>query len=359
MRDRVERLRSLLDAHGVDALLVAQPENRRYVSGFTGTSGSALITASAAVFLTDFRYVDQAAQQCEGFEVVNHGNRWPQALAEQLAVHGVKALGFEQDYLTYGEVERLRELEGQVPGLRLVATSGVCESLRIRKDDDELRCIERAAAIADAAFEHILGFLRPGLTERDVALELEVFMRRQGATGPSFDFIVASGWRSALPHGVASDKRLEQGDLVTLDFGCVFEGYVSDITRTVVLGEPTDEQRRVYEVVLEAQRLALEAARPGLTGVELDAVARRFIEEQGYGEAFGHGLGHGIGLAIHEDPRVSKSGEMVLEEGMVVTIEPGIYISGWGGVRIEDDIVLTSDGSRVLTKAPKQLISIR
>lgn len=360
MSDRLLGLRQALVTRGLDGVLVAQPENRRYISGFTGSSGFVLISAEEAKFITDFRYLDQAAEQCHGFEVVNQGSSLITALQTQLAATGVRKLGFEQDYLTYGDVERYRELETAVPGLSLVPTSGLFEAMRMIKDDEEVARIQRAAEIADAAFAHILGFLKPGLTEKEVALELETFMRKQGASGASFETIVASGWRSSLPHGVASDKVLESGDFVKMDFGAMYEGYCSDLTRTVVLGQPSERQCEIYDIVLEAQKLAIDAAKAGLTGAELDKIARDYISSRGYGEAFGHSLGHGIGLEIHEGPRVASSVSDLLKPGMVITIEPGIYLSQWGGVRIEDDVLLLPDGKkRVLTSAAKQdLISI-
>ncbi|MCL6445814.1 MAG: aminopeptidase P family protein, partial [Alicyclobacillus sp.] len=230
---------------------------------------------------------------------------------------------------------------------------GLTSELRARKSADELAIIRKAARIADAAFDHILGYLRPGLTELEVALELEVFMRKQGATGAAFTTIVASGVRSALPHGTATEKPLEHGDLVTFDFGAVVDGYVSDLTRTVVLGKPSAEQQRVYQIVLEAQERALAALNAGCTGRDMDSVARSFIADQGYGDAFGHSLGHGIGLEIHEAPRLSKTSTDLLEAGMVVTVEPGIYLPGWGGVRIEDDVVIEAGRIQLLTHAPK------
>jgi Xaa-Pro aminopeptidase len=360
MNSRVSQLRSQLADKGLDAVLISEPHNRRYICGFTGSTGHVLISAKEALFITDFRYTDQAAEQCVGYEIVNQGNSFTNAMAHQLQVAGVKSLAFEQDYLTYGEVENYRSWEQDVPGLSLIPTSMLVESIRILKDSSEVELIQKAADISDAAFEHILSFLKPGLTEREVAFELESFMVRQGATGPSFESIVASGWRSSLPHGTASDKVLELGDFVKFDFGALYQGYCSDLTRTVVLGTPNDKQREIYNIVLEAQLRSLEAAKVGLTGKELDAVARDYITSKGYGDNFGHSLGHGLGLAVHEEPRVSTSGSTRLEAGMVVTIEPGIYISKWGGVRIEDDILLTEDGKRIFNHAPKlELICVK
>lgn len=359
MNTRMHQLRVALAKRELDAVLISQPENRRYISGFTGSSGLVVITATEALFITDFRYLDQAATQCIGFEVVNQGDSLMKTLTSRLQAAHIKELGFEQDHLTYGEVENMRSLEQDIPSLRLTPTSKLVELIRILKDDAEVALIQKAADIADAAFAHILTFLRPGLTEREVAFELESFMHHEGASGPSFETIIASGWRSSLPHGTASDKVLESGDFVKMDFGALFNGYCSDITRTVVLGKPSDKQCEIYDIVLEAQLRALDAAKVGMSGKALDAVARDFIASKGYGDSFGHGLGHGLGLAIHEEPRVSKTGIDALEAGMVVTIEPGIYLSKWGGVRIEDDILLQENGKRIFNHAPKlELISI-
>ncbi|MDQ0188345.1 Xaa-Pro aminopeptidase [Alicyclobacillus cycloheptanicus] len=359
MIERLQRLRDRLAADALDGFIVARPENRRYMSGFTGTAGTILITQRAAWFIADFRYVEQAKAQCIGYEVVPQGDTLLDTMEALLKTAGVKRLGFEQDYLTYGDVLAWRQLETRIPGLQLVATSQVVDTLRMVKDAGEVAAIERAAAVADAGFDFILGILRPGVKEADVAFELEMFMRKRGASAVSFETIVASGWRSALPHGVASDKTIASGELVTLDFGAVVDGYSSDITRTVVVGTPTDEQKRVYQVVLDAQLRAIEAVAAGKTGKELDAVARDFLAQHQLGDAFGHSLGHGIGLEIHEGPRLSKVSEDVLAPGMVVTVEPGVYLPGWGGVRIEDDLLVESGGGRILTHSPKRdLISI-
>ncbi|MBE3570312.1 MAG: aminopeptidase P family protein, partial [Bacillales bacterium] len=218
------------------------------------------------------------------------------------------------------------------------------------------KILKEAADIADAAFKHILDFIKPGITELEVANELEFFMRKCGATSSSFDTIIASGKRSALPHGVASEKIIEKGDLVTLDYGALYKGYVSDITRTVAVGEPSADLKNIYQIVLEAQLLAVEKIKPGMTGKEADAIARNYIEEKGFGDQFGHSLGHGIGLEVHERPLLSMRSDMVLQPGMVVTVEPGIYVHGLGGVRIEDDTIITSSGNETITHSTKELI---
>ena len=228
--------------------------------------------------------------------------------------------------------------------------------MRLIKDNHELSILKEAADIADAAFKHILDYIKPGLMELDVANELEFFMRKSGATSSSFDIIVASGWRSALPHGVASNKVIEKGDFVTMDFGALHKGYVSDITRTIAVGEPSDKLKEIYDVVLESQLRAMDQIKPGLTGIQADAIARDYITEKGYGEYFGHSLGHGIGLEVHEGPGLSYRSETKLVPGMVVTVEPGIYLPSIGGVRIEDDTLITESGNETLTHSTKDLI---
>ncbi|HYM68494.1 MAG TPA: Xaa-Pro peptidase family protein [bacterium] len=352
MRDHLERARHYLAGSGVDALLLVKAENRRYVTGFTGSAGIALVAGGAALLAVDFRYYEQAAAQATACEIVRGGADLPGALATAARAHELRRIGFEAEFMPYAQVERLRE---KLSPSELVPLGDV-DRVRWVKDDGEVAAIERAAEISDAGFAHMLTVLRPGMTERSAAVEFETFMRRAGAERLSFDLVFASGPRSALPHGRATDRVLEAGDLVTLDFGPVCDGYTSDCTRTVVLGRPDDRQREVYALVLEAQRQAIVAVRGGASSRTVDAVGRGVIEAAGYGEAFGHGLGHGIGLEIHEGPSLSPRMDVPLEPGMVWTIEPGVYLPGWGGVRIEDDVVVTAEGCRVLTHAPKDLI---
>lgn len=348
--DRIYKLRQALSERQLDGMLILQPENRRYLSGFTGSSAALLITAEKALLFTDFRYLEQAKLQAPQFEVVRH----EQVMWDSIVpyTNALAQVGFEQDFVSFALHETLTEKFN----CRLVPVGTLLEELRLVKDEAELDKLQKAAELADAAFKHILSFIKPGMTERQIALELEFYMRQKGASGPSFDFIVASGSRSSLPHGVASDKVIQKGDYVTMDFGCIFDGYCSDITRTVVVGKPSDRQREIYQIVLEAQLAALDGIKPGKTGQEVDRIARDIIGAKGYGDYFGHGLGHGVGLAIHEEPRLSPSGMRVLEPGMVVTDEPGIYLPEWGGVRIEDTVVLTGNGARRLTNSSKDLI---
>src|SRR5690606_17264688 len=263
----------------------------------------------------------------------------------------IESLAFEQDYVTYSSYLQYQEKMGSA----LKPVSGLIEKIRMIKTPEEVEILKAAAKIADDAFEHICGFIKAGQTELEISNELEFFMRKQGATSSSFDTIVASGLRSALPHGVATDKIVEQGDMITLDYGALYNGYISDITRTVAVGEPSEKMKEIYQIVLDAQVLGVEKIGPGMTGIEADAIARDYIKSKGYGEAFGHSTGHGIGLEVHEGPGLSFKSQTVLEPGMAVTVEPGIYLPGIGGVRIEDDILITESGNVRLTNSTKEL----
>ena len=353
---RLLKLRAVLKDEGLEALLVTNPVNRRYVSGFTGTSGYVVVTADRALLFTDFRYVTQAGEQAAGFDIVEHGTSALASIGDALRAAGIGSLGFEQQHVSYGAYLSYGKELGQ--GVRLVPTDGLVERLRRIKDEAELAVMRRAVAIADAAFEHILTVLKPGLRERDVALELETFMKKQGAKGSSFDIIVASGERSALPHGVASDRIIGADEFVKMDFGALYDGYCSDLTRTVVIGKPTPKHREIYDIVLEAQLATLAGLKPGMTGREGDALARDLIAARGYGDNFGHGTGHAVGMDIHESPRLGKTEQGTLAPGMVVTVEPGIYLPGFGGVRIEDIVVVTENGCDVLTKSKKDFITL-
>ncbi|WP_018660652.1 M24 family metallopeptidase [Heyndrickxia acidiproducens] len=349
---KLEKLREKFSETGIDGILITSPYNRRYMSNFTGTTGIVLISEKEAKFITDFRYVEQASKQCEGYEIVQHRIPVEQEIANQVENMGIRKLGFEQDYMSYSQYKQYESLLKA----ELVPVSSLIENLRLIKSEAEIKILKEAADIADAAFKHILDFLKPGVTELEVSNELEFFMRKCGATASSFDTIVASGIRSALPHGVASDKVIEKGDFVTMDYGALYKGYCSDITRTVAVGEPSEKLKEVYNVVLESQLLAADKLKPGMTGVEADAISRDYIASKGYGDAFGHSLGHGIGLEIHEGPNLSMRSKYVLEPGMIVTIEPGIYLPGIGGVRIEDDTLITEDSNELLTHSTKELI---
>lgn len=357
MEERLKKLKeNLLDrkeGESVEALLIIKPENRQYISGFRGTTAMLLITEKKALLITDFRYLEQAQVQAPFFEVIQSAQASFETLVRLIRENNIKKLGFEGDFLTY---KQYKELGEELSGVELVSLVGIVEELRMIKNLQEVTQIKKAVDLADKAFEHILGYLKPGISEQDVALELEYYMKKNGAEKLSFDSIIASGPRSSLPHGVASSRVLEWGDFVKMDFGCVYQGYCSDMTRTVVLGEASSKQREIYQIVLAAQLAALEALAPGRTGKEMDSIARKIITDKGYGENFGHGLGHGVGLEIHEKPALAFRDETILQPGMVVTIEPGIYLSGWGGVRIEDLAIITSTGKEILTKSSKELI---
>ncbi|AUJ26294.1 M24 family metallopeptidase [Virgibacillus dokdonensis] len=351
---KLTKLRQALEAKELDGILISSGINRRYMTGFTGTAGVALVSLTDARFITDFRYTNQANEQIADFTVVEHKQGLKEEIKHQLKSMGIKKLGFEQDHVTYSEYTTFKDTFE----VELTPVNNMVESLRLFKTNDELGIMKKAAKIADDAFDHIQSYIKPGVREIDISNELEFFMRKQGATSSSFDIIVASGYRSALPHGVASDKKIQSGELVTMDYGALYQGYCSDITRTVAVGEINDQLHSIYHIVLEAQLRGVTAIKPGVTGKEADAATRDYIKENGYGEFFGHSTGHGLGMEVHEAPSLSFKSEKPLEKGMVVTVEPGIYIPEVGGCRIEDDVVLTETGNERLTLAPKELIQL-
>lgn len=349
---RVEKLQAKLKEQNLDALMVTNPFNLRYVSHFTGTAGLAVLTQEKAFFVTDFRYTEQANEQAKGFEIIRNIGSIYEEVAKLVKSENIEKLGFEQDVISYATFTTLEE----IIECELVPVSGFVESLREIKDQEEIDVIQKAIKITEAAYQHILKEIKPGMTELEVANKLDFFMREQGASSVSFDTIVASGVRSALPHGVASDKVIEQGDMITIDFGCYYNGYVSDMTRTFALGDPGEKLKEVYEIVREAHARVNSAVKAGMTGAEVDAIARDYITEKGYGEAFGHSTGHGIGLEVHEGPSISFKNDKKLVPGNAITNEPGIYLPGIGGVRIEDDLLVTEDGNKNLMSLPTDLI---
>lgn len=352
-QSRLKNLRSAMQEAGLEALLVQVPENRYYLSGFTGSAGALLVTAGECFFFTDFRYIEQATRQCPHCTVVRVKERLVDQLADHLAAWPGGNIGFEAHQVTYQQYEQLQQ---KIPRVSWRPVTDLVENLRQYKDDEEIRCIREAVALADAAFVAILPAIRPGVSERELAWQVEAFMRQQGASMIAFPFIFASGPRGALPHGAASERVLQEGDLLTMDFGAVVNHYCSDMTRTVAVGSFSQRQQEIYQLVLVAQQAAVAAIRPGVKAADVDAAARQVITEAGYGDYFGHGTGHGVGLAVHEAPRLSWSSEQVLQAGMVVTVEPGIYLPDWGGVRIEDMVLVTESGHEVLTASPRQLL---
>ncbi|OIN68477.1 Xaa-Pro dipeptidase [Exiguobacterium sp. KRL4] len=354
MKHRIEALQTALKERDLPGLLVTKAENIRYISGFTGSSGACLVTAEQAYFVTDFRYTEQAADQVKGMEIVQIERSIPETMGELMVGARVRAVGVEKDAMTLSSFEAF----DQASSVELVPTTGIVENLRLIKDSSEIKMIKEAVELADATFHHILTYIQAGRTELEVSNELEFFMRKQGATSSSFDTIVASGYRSALPHGVASSKVIQTGELVTLDFGALLNGYVSDITRTVAIGPISPELQKIYDTVLKAQLAGVDGLRPGITGIEADALTRDIIKDAGYGEYFGHSTGHGIGLEVHEGPGLSFRSETKLEPGMIVTVEPGIYVPQVGGCRIEDDVLITASGREILSSSPKELITL-
>ncbi len=347
---RRSKLFELLASRNLDSCVILGLENLRYLSGFTGTAGALVFVGDRAAFLTDSRYVTQSQEQVAADAVVEY--KQPAAgIVTQLKAWGAEHIGFEGT-LTYLQTQELRDKGETSWDWRVLGEE--LSSLRVIKSSEEVTLMNEAAKLNADAFEEILPLIRPGQKERDLALQLEFALKRRGAEEKAFDFIVASGERGALPHGVASDRELGNGELVTIDFGCRVGGYHSDETVTFALGQPEPVMTEIYEVTLAAHDRALEAVRPGVALAELDRLARSVIEEAGYGEYFGHGLGHGVGLEVHEQPTVSPRSKATAEVGMVFTIEPGIYLPGQGGVRIEDMALVTEDGYRVLTLLPKQ-----
>ncbi len=348
---RLEKARLLMRDHKLDALILWGLPNIRYLCGFTGTDGVLCLTAEQSIFLTDSRYQAQAEAQVCAENKICYKNKFS-GITDVLREENAKRVGFESEAMTVAVYNELL-LQSQ-NGFEWVPLNEELKPLRATKSEAELAPLRQAARLNQQAFEQVLPSIRPGVSERQVALELEFALKRLGGEANAFDFIVASGARGALPHGVASDKPLAAGELVTIDFGTRVDGYYSDETVTLALGEIDRNLRQIFAIVLKAHDLALAAITPGMPIRDLDAVARDYISEQGFGEYFGHGLGHGVGLEIHEYPAVNMRTEAPLEEGMVITIEPGIYIPGTGGVRIEDTVVVTAAGFASLTGIPKQ-----
>jgi Xaa-Pro aminopeptidase len=352
IQNRLKRLRELLAQAQLDAVLISQPENRRYFSGFTGSTGWLLISADLALFATDFRYYEQVALECPDFELVKITNGLTDVLPTMIARAGAQTVGFEADSATYAAAQ---EWMAATSDCRWMPVKGWGMQLRAIKDASELATMRVAIALADDALAAVLPQIRPGMTEMEIAWRIESYMRTHGAEGVAFELIVAAGPNGARPHARAGQRPVQAGEPIVIDIGARVAGYCSDLTRTVCLGRPADPERfwEVYNTVLRGQVAAEAALRPGMTGQAGDAVARELIAAAGYGDCFGHGLGHGVGLAVHEEPRLSRTNTAALPAGAVVTVEPGIYLPGWGGVRIEDMVLLTDNGVEVLTAAPK------
>jgi Xaa-Pro aminopeptidase len=348
---RLEGIRERLK--DLDALFVSSPENRRWLSGFSGSAGYLVITRDAAVLATDFRYVEQAGQQAPDYRVhrIGGGMDWARDLLAEL---GAARVGFESADLTYATYRSVTEALAATAAVSFVPTTGVVEPLRMVKDDDEVALISRAVDLADLAFLAVAPTIEVGETEESVAWRLDRTMREAGAEAVSFETIVAAGPNAAKPHHRPSDRPIQAGEPVVIDMGARYQGYCSDMTRTICLGAPDETFRVVYDTVLGAQLTAIATVNPGMNSGEADAVARDIIHQAGYGDQFGHSLGHGIGLAVHEHPRVGPRGDDPMADGTVFTIEPGIYIPGWGGVRIEDTVIMEGGAVRTLNRAHKR-----
>ncbi len=351
---RISKIRATLGELGADVFYITHIPNIRYLTGFSGSSAFVLITKDKNYFITDFRYKKQSAEQVKGFEIcVNY--QATDEIKKIFESNGIKTAAFESTHVTVSQLDKLNET---FPAVSFIPASEKIEYLTMVKTDDEVAKLKRAIEITDKTFEKILSIIKPGMSERDVSAEITYWHKKFGADKDSFDPIVASGWRGALPHGVATDKIIEKGEMVTLDFGCVSNGFCSDLTRTISMGEPKDELKNIYNIVSQAQLKAIDACKSGAATKEIDLVARDYIGSFGYADNFGHGLGHGLGIEVHEIPSVSQRMDLKLAEGTVVTIEPGIYVEGLGGVRIEDDVLIKNGGCEVLNKAPKNLLII-
>ncbi|HEY6171029.1 MAG TPA: Xaa-Pro peptidase family protein [Candidatus Kapabacteria bacterium] len=354
---RLARLQRTVRDHGLDALVVTHLPNINYLIGYTGSNGILVVPAQGKPhFFTDFRYKAQVKIEVAGakISIVDREKQLLDAFVEKQLFSDFDAVGFEEYKCPFHVYDFIRK---KFRHLKLVPKREMVETMTMIKTDDEIEAITKAAAIGDQVFEKILDVIKPGVTELEVSAEISYLAKKLGGEGDAFEVIVASGERTALPHGIATDRKIKKNELVTIDFGCKYKGFNSDMTRTVSVGKVSTELQKIYDIVRVAQQRAIDKAKPGMNGRELDNVARDYITLHGYGSKFGHGTGHGIGIEVHEVPIIAQRGErFILEAGMVFTIEPGIYVEGIGGVRIEDDVVVTNDGVTVLNKTTKDLL---
>lgn len=351
---RLKLLRNRLAEKNCEAVLISQPENRYYLSGFDGTSGFLLITKEHNILATDFRYMEQAEKQASGFEIIQTEGRLEEWLPDLIGRLSAKNIGFESVHLNYSIYNRLSNILSTLkPEISLVPLYGLVDSQRAVKEPEEVELITRAVALADAAVKYSIDTIKAGVTELEVAWETEKYLRENGSQPLPFYIIIASGPNSALPHARPTERKIKLGEPVLIDLGAKFQNYTSDISRTIYLGEPDNTFRKVYDIVLRAQQAAIEGITDGINGTQADSLARELIEHSGYGKQFGHSLGHGLGLTIHEEPYLRQNCEDKLADNMVFTIEPGIYISGWGGIRLEDTVLLENGKIRVLSQANK------
>ncbi len=352
---RVGNVRRRMAQQQLDAIIVTSRENVFYLSGFSGSSGDLIITMENAYLLTDFRYLQQAQLESPDFILIDITKNFAAHLEQIIGRHNIGLLGFEDRQVSYAVYSGMKQ---KMPHTMLRGIGDLISSLRICKEGEEISKLQEAARIGDLAFEHLLSVIKPGMTELEAAAEIEYAMKKHGAQKPSFDTIVAAGEHGAMPHAKPTDRPMQNGDLVVMDFGCVYDGYCSDMTRTIAIGQPGDQQRSVYNLVLYTQLKALNHIKEGMPLCELDQLARETLDSFGYGQYFGHSLGHGVGIEIHEMPNVSSKSADTLRSGMVFSVEPGVYLNHSFGVRIEDTIVMLDGELIILNHAPKDLIVI-
>ena len=352
--NNIDKIRQKLTANDLDAVIIENEKNQRYASGFPFTDGSVIVARGGAWLITDSRYIEAAGLHAEGVTVLMYDRSKPlkEFISDIISSSGVKRLGIEENTLSYGRYLKLREQLS----CELVPAQSIFTELRSSKSEEEIGYMKEAQAVSEAALDEVLGIIKPGMTESEIAAELVYRMLRHGSEGNSFDPIVVTGAKTSMPHGVPGDNIVKDGDFLTMDFGCIRHGYCSDMTRTVAVGHASDEMRKIYSIVLEAQLTGISVSRAGIPGCEIDAAARKVISDAGYGEYFGHGYGHSLGLDIHEAPNANPMGTVPMPAGAVVSAEPGIYLPGRFGVRIEDVVVMRDGGCEVITKAPKELI---
>jgi Xaa-Pro aminopeptidase len=352
---RLQQLRQKFVEKEISALWVSQPDNLYYLTGCPGLEGYLLITENQAIIVTDFRYIEQAHIQSPDFEIFKISGKMADWLPVLFSGVKIKSLGFESSHISLASYNQINGILNNISNApTFIPIEGLVESLRIVKDSEEISNIQQAASVTDAVYAYVNSILQPGITERDLAWEIEKYMRNNGSQTVPFELIVAAGPNSALPHAKPSDYVIQAHEPIVIDIGSRVNYYGSDLTRTLYIGTPDDTFRKVYNIVLQAQQTAIDQIKPGMTGAEADAIARNIISQAGYADAFGHSLGHGIGLVTHEKPTLGPNSTDILTNGMVFTIEPGIYLNGWGGVRIEDDVVIENNKLRVISSAEKK-----
>lgn len=357
IHNRIENLLVEMKKSGIEGLFLMREANVRYISGFTDSDSYVFITEKENFFITDGRYIEQAQKQCPDYKVIKWGKpvgTLGDTVNQIVKELELKSVGFEKDKMTYGLYEDFRE---KINGVELIPTSGLVEKLRFIKDEEEIANIREACRIADVAFEKILNFIKPGMTESRVALELEYYMRKEGASGVGFDTILISGKKTSLLHGKPDNKVIEDGDLITLDYGALYNGYISDMTRTIGVGHLDDKKTEIYNLVKQAQEEGLKTIKAGVNGKTPDDRIREIIKD--YEKYYYAGIGHGVGRELHEQPFLGKYCDRTLQENCVITLEPGLYMPGWGGVRIEDTIVVRKKGYEILTNSTKELIILK